>query len=574
MKIQDLDIRLKKGDETVVYEIARSKKDYLSFATKFCAMHNPDKFPIFDSFINRIFTHLNKNGFFNGTRVEEDTFKHFGQSEKSKSLYYADYKLIYDEFLKKSGISSYAKNYREVDCVLWGASVIRMKTLDNSVKPKKDVSGILVKVFGDIFIGIASNTIWVLVSNIFKQSIRMKKLITILFSVILLAVSCAKVSPDGNISVTGVTLDQTTLTIKVGDKETLVATVSPKNATNKDVIWSTSNKQVVTVEGGVVTAVAEGVAEITVTTDDGGKEAHCSVTVESSSKPTSVIVTGEYTDLACTTVSVCGWCYQKEEEGLSAIYGIEYSDTDLTTAATTVKAESKGQDNKFCCKLTRLIPNAKYFYRAYVLFNGIRTYGEVKTFTTTKPSCPSGAVDLGLSVCWATCNIGASKPEDYGGYYQWAGTKDVTSTLTYLDWSNCPYHIGSNQHTGWTKYYEGDNKVVLDLSDDVAYVTLGESWRMPTARECDELIDKCTWVWTTRNGVNGYAVKGNRSGYTDKSIFLPMEGNSAYYWCASCFFYNHDKNPEYGGTIYFEKSSIDFTVEPRYAGLFVRPVAR
>ncbi|MCQ2154155.1 MAG: fibronectin type III domain-containing protein, partial [Bacteroidales bacterium] len=153
--------------------------------------------------------------------------------------------------------------------------------------------------------------------------------------------------------------------------------------------------------------------------------------------PEKVAITGEYYEVRAGSVILYGWCNQKEEEGLSAVYGFEYSDTDLTTAARTVEATSGSKDpsNKYSCDLTYLKRDTKYYYRAYTKFNGITSYGDVKTFTLTlKPSCPAGAVDLGLSVCWATRNIGATNPEDYGGYYQWAGTQDVTSTGIYLDW--------------------------------------------------------------------------------------------------------------------------------------------
>lgn len=167
LKIKDLDNRLKNGDYSLVEEIAQSEKDYLSFATKFCAMHNPDKFPIFDSFLNRIFAYLNEKGFFKGTLATQDKLKHFGQASKSKSSFYADYVIIYDEFMKKSGISSFTQNYREVDRVIWGAAILRLRTLDKTAKSNRDISPILRKVFGDIFMGIASNAIWELVSKVF-----------------------------------------------------------------------------------------------------------------------------------------------------------------------------------------------------------------------------------------------------------------------------------------------------------------------------------------------------------------------------------------------------------------------
>lgn len=146
-------------------------------------------------------------------------------------------------------------------------------------------------------------------------------------------------------------------------------------------------------------------------------------------------------------------------------------------------------------------------------------------------------VDLGLSVKWATCNVGASSPEEFGGYYQWAGTRDVTSTNIKLDWDNCPYHTGANSKTGWTKYtplnfssyWSGngnpDNRSMLEPSDDVVQVKLGGKWRIPTKYEWKELYDNCTWTWTTQNEVKGYKVTSKKSGYTNKSIFLPAAGS-------------------------------------------------
>ena len=112
-------------------------------------------------------------------------------------------------------------------------------------------------------------------------------------------------------------------------------------------------------------------------------------------------------------------------------------------------------------------------------------------------------VDLGLSVRWATCNIGANSPEDYGDYYAWG----ETSTKSSYDEDN----------------YATFGKEIVDIggtSRDVARVKWGGSWRMPTWAECVELRDKCTWTWTTQGGHNGYKVTGPNG----KSIFLPAAG--------------------------------------------------
>lgn len=134
------------------------------------------------------------------------------------------------------------------------------------------------------------------------------------------------------------------------------------------------------------------------------------------------------------------------------------------------------------------------------------------------------AVDLGLSVKWACCNIGATKPEEYGGYYAWGETEEKSNyTGDTYKWG---YTDGTI--TGWnvTKYcvHEScgnvDNKTVLEPADDVAHVKWGGSWRMPTLDEIRELVNRCSWEWTSLNGVDGYRVTGPNG----NSIFLPAAG--------------------------------------------------
>ena len=122
-------------------------------------------------------------------------------------------------------------------------------------------------------------------------------------------------------------------------------------------------------------------------------------------------------------------------------------------------------------------------------------------------------VDLGLpsGLKWATCNVGANSPEEYGDYFAWG---EVEPKTTYnLD--TYKYYDGSN----FTKY-TGSDKTVLDPEDDAATANWGGAWRMPTKAEQDELRTKCKWDWTTQNGVNGYNVTGPNG----NSIFLPAAG--------------------------------------------------
>ena len=163
-------------------------------------------------------------------------------------------------------------------------------------------------------------------------------------------------------------------------------------------------------------------------------------------------------------------------------------------------------------------------------------------------------VDLGLpsGTLWATCNVGADSPEEYGDYFAWGETepKDIYD-WPYYKWAHwvidtiSDHYIKIVEET-WFKYYfrnwtgnghvEGDGKTVLDPEDDAAYVNWGSKWRMPTLEQFQELLDKCDWQWTKRNGVNGQLVTGPNG----KSIFLPAAGGRTnrlyndgicgYYW--------------------------------------------
>ena len=172
-----------------------------------------------------------------------------------------------------------------------------------------------------------------------------------------------------------------------------------------------------------------------------------------------------------------------------------------------------------------------------------------------------GYVDLGLSVKWATCNVGATSPEDFGHYFAWGET---TTKSSYTE---------SNSKTYGKKM--GD--IAGNSSYDAATANWGGSWRMPTDAEMQELIDKCTWKWTTQNGVNGYKVTGP----SGASIFLPAAGgrngsslnfarSGGYYWSSSPYGNDFDGNA-YGLDFYSGGQDMN-SGYLRFHGLSVRPV--
>ena len=185
------------------------------------------------------------------------------------------------------------------------------------------------------------------------------------------------------------------------------------------------------------------------------------------------------------------------------------------------------------------------------------------------------AIDLGLSVKWASCNVGATAPEEYGGYYAWGETEEKSN----YSWSTYKYCNGTS--TSMTKYCTNssygtvDNKTTLEPGDDVAHVKWGGSWRMPTIAEQRELLNNCTWQWTTLNGVYGYRVTGPNG----NSIFLPAagyrygaevgyQGSEGYYWSSSL---GSDLS-YYAYYLFFFSSYYDWYNINRYIGLSVRPV--
>ena len=281
--------------------------------------------------------------------------------------------------------------------------------------------------------------------------------------------------------VQGVSLDKTELELIVGESAVLTASVFPENATDKSVVWSSSNESVATVSpSGVTTGVSLGSAIITATTIDGGKTATCNVTV-----------------------------------------------TD------------------------RPVPET---------------------------------IDLGLpsGLKWASFNLGATKPEEYGDYYAWGETEPYYNTLNPLiwkegkesgyTWSSYKWCMGDSNPMMLIKYctdasygYNGftDGKTVLDPEDDAVIVNLGGNWRMPTDEEWGELLMNCTLARATLNGVSGCSFTSKING---NSIFFPCSGYLAgtefvsgygQYWCSSL----SPDNPLYAWSVVF-----DYQLQQLYAG--------
>lgn len=187
---------------------------------------------------------------------------------------------------------------------------------------------------------------------------------------------------------------------------------------------------------------------------------------------------------------------------------------------------------------------------------------------TPEPTLFSGdAVDLGLSVMWASCNLGANSPSEAGGYYAWGETSEKS---TYKKENYAYYNSSTTQYTNIGTHISGTEY-------DAAYVNLGKGWRMPSYDQFRELETKCTWEWVSMNGVLGYTVTGKNG----NSIFLPTGGYKSSsgsvvkkneygsYWSDLV---NNDMSANY-----FNMSSSTHTVanlftESKCNGLTIRPI--
>ena len=184
-------------------------------------------------------------------------------------------------------------------------------------------------------------------------------------------------------------------------------------------------------------------------------------------------------------------------------------------------------------------------------------------------------VDLGLSVKWATCNVGATRPEDAGDYFAWGETQPKSK----YDWSTYKWCNGSKKKLiKYSDTWEKDNVNTLELSDDAAHVNWGGNWRMPTDAELIKLREQCTWTWTTLNGVNGYKVTSKSNG---KSIFLPAAGhryNSSLYYAGSSGYYWSSSlrtgSPYGAWSVYFYSDNVYRGGSGRDCGFSVRPVCQ
>lgn len=241
--------------------------------------------------------------------------------------------------------------------------------------------------------------------------------------------------------------------------------------------------------------------------------------------------------------------------------GIEYySTTDGVKHRKTIDVV---KDGEYVITLDGLERGTKYKYRSFVTVGEKYVYGVTEEFITknNEDNLTRGEwIDLGLSVRWASHNIGAAKPEDYGDYYAWGEI-----------FPKQQYDEGNSETSG---------KHMTDISGNSDYDAAAAGWggdaRMPTKAETDELIEKCTWEWIPRNGVNGMLVTGPNG----NCIFLPASGfrvgavldaddKNGFYWSSTP--QDDDDRRAYGYT--FSKKNPRGSWNLRSNGRVIRPVS-
>lgn len=217
----------------------------------------------------------------------------------------------------------------------------------------------------------------------------------------------------------------------------------------------------------------------------------------------------------------------------------------------------------FTSQLTNLTHSTTYYIRAYATNSEGTSYGEQKYFSTLSDGMINGHqyVDLGLSsgLKWATCNVGADSPEDYGNYYAWGETE---TKAEYTEDNSVTYGQQLNDISGNAQY-------------DAAAANWGGSWRMPTRDEITELMYNCSWTPETQNGVDGFKVTGNNGNY----IFIPASGyrdGSSSYIYGECYYWSstpHQYSNDYSYILYSDYEYQSEDMNYRYRGLTIRPVS-
>ena len=283
---------------------------------------------------------------------------------------------------------------------------------------------------------------------------------------------------------------------------------------------------------------------------------------ELSSEGNSLLISGNVLDLSAGISK-------------SVQYGIAYnSDVDPMGNGGPLVLSGNLSDKSYSVLLEGLAPGVLYYYRAWANIDGGIHYGGLQTFTVLLTVDESEAVDLGLSVLWSGRNLGTESPAQYlDHYYAWGETE---------------WHTGSYD---WMVHKDKDyNKMPLSISGnaeyDAATAALGSGWRIPTAAECEELLEKCetrfvqSFTDSKEMSCPGFIVTGP----SGKSIFIPaaglkvpetgtsLYGSNAYLWSADVYMDADNCHDKARCLDFWKDGEPSVATVLRFCGLPVRPV--
>jgi len=303
----------------------------------------------------------------------------------------------------------------------------------------------------------------------------------------------------------------------------------------------------------------------------------CALALTSCKKGANIIYTVAAEDITPCTVKIVARVSQPEAftMPLMIVY-LSPSPNLHSQAITPVKlSTSEIKDGEMTVFYPYLEPEVAYYFWVRVIQDGVNYDSPDFGFVT--PDLPTGVLDMGLSVKWASTNLGANELNELGDMFAWGEIQPKTE----FSWENYKWCNGTGDSL--TKYNEADGKQDLDPEDDAARVIMGGKWRMPTPKECRELIRNCTrGKIIVYKGMEGIPFISNINGNT---IFFPFRSLDT--WSKTGDFWTSSLNgntggyydPEYpivwGKAITQEivnRLPFGFSMSARSEAAFIRPV--
>ena len=291
-----------------------------------------------------------------------------------------------------------------------------------------------------------------------------------------------------------------------------------------------------------------------------------------SSKIAEIVVTQDYENAVLLGSDSCHVSFEAGSFAVEVKSNVDFECTVLDASWVRCQAPASRALTDYSLSFEYDENSSRHSREAHVVFYNSE-YAVGDTLTVVQAGNPDAssvsAVDLGLSVKWASCNVGAESPEEYGDYFAWGET---TTKSDYSSSTSVTYGLSISELESRGIIGADGN---LTAAYDAATANWGGNWRMPTLDEMKELLDECTWEWTTMNGVYGRKVTGPNG----NSIFLPAAGyrygtslyyagSYGYYWSATPL---GTGNNAYG--LYFNSDYYDWRSIGRYYGQAVRPVS-